>query len=233
MLAWNIGIGGLLNCLEVAKEVKCAVFTPSSIGAFGGGTPLDFTPQDTIMRPQTIYGISKVTGELLSDYYYKKYGVDTRSVRFPGIISNMTLPGGGTTDYAVEIYYDAVTQKSFTCPLRPGTFLDMMYMPDAINAAIDLMEADPAKLKHRNAFNVTSMSFDPEMIAAEIRKHIPDFAMNYEIEPVKQGIAEGWPNSMDDSAAREEWGWNPQWNLQTMTVDMLKMIREKYAKGLI
>jgi nucleoside-diphosphate-sugar epimerase len=233
MLAWNIGIGGLLNCLEVAKEVKCAVFTPSSIGAFGGGTPLDFTPQDTIMRPQTIYGISKVTGELLSDYYYKKYGVDTRSVRFPGIISNMTLPGGGTTDYAVEIYYDAVTKKSFTCPLRPGTFLDMMYMPDAINAAIDLMEADPAKLKHRNAFNVTSMSFDPEMIAAEIRKHIPDFAMNYEIEPVKQGIAEGWPNSMDDSAAREEWGWNPQWNLQTMTVDMLKMIREKYAKGLI
>lgn len=233
MLAWNIGINGLLNCLEVAKEVGCSVFTPSSIGAFGGGTPLDHTPQDTIMRPQTIYGISKVTGELLSDYYYKKYGVDTRSVRFPGIISNVTLPGGGTTDYAVEIYYDAVKTRRFTCPLKQGTFLDMMYMPDAINAAIDLMEADPAKLKHRNSFNVTSMSFDPEMIAAEIRKHIPDFAMNYEIEPVKQGIAESWPNSMDDTAAREEWGWNPQWNLQTMTVDMLKMIREKHEKGLI
>ena len=161
-VAWNIGIGGLMNCLEMGREFGCAVSTPSSIGAFGGGTPLDHTPQDTIMRPQTMYGVSKVAGELLSDYYFKRFGVDTRSVRYPGIISNATLPGGGTTDYAVEIYYEAIKTKKFICPLGAGTFLDMMYMPDAIDAAIDLMEADPSKLKHRNAFNVSAKSFDPK-----------------------------------------------------------------------
>lgn len=233
LAAWNVGIGGLMNCLEVAREYKCALFTPSSIGAFGGGTPLDNTPQDTIQRPQTMYGVTKVTGELLSDYYFKRFGVDTRSVRYPGIISNVTLPGGGTTDYAVEIYYEAIKNKKFTCPLGKGTFLDMMYMPDAINAAIDLMEADPAKLIHRNSFNVTAMSFDPEIIANEIKKHIPDFQMEYNVEPVKQAIANSWPNSMDDTCAREEWGWNPQWNLEKMTADMLKVIGEKHAKGLI
>lgn len=233
MLAWNIGIGGLLNCLEVAREVGCAVFTPSSIGAFGGGTPLDQTPQDTIMRPETIYGISKVTGELLSDYYFKKYGVDTRSVRFPGIISSMTKPGGGTTDYAVEIYYDAFEHHTFECPLAPGTFLDMMYMPDAVNAAIELMEADPEKLVHRNAFNITAMSFDPETLAAEIRKHIPDFSITYKVDPLKQRIADSWPNSLDDTCARNEWGWNPKWNLQTMTTDMLRAIGEKSEKGFL
>lgn len=233
VVAWNIGIGGLMNCLEVAREFNCAVSTPSSIGAFGGGTPLDKTPQDTIQRPQTMYGVSKVTGELLSDYYHKRFGVDTRSVRYPGIISNVTLPGGGTTDYAVEIYYEAIKNGKFTCPLGAGTFLDMMYMPDAIDAAIDLMEADPAKLKHRNSFNVTAMSFDPEIIAAEIKKHIPNFEMSYDVDSVKQEIANSWPNSMDDSAAREEWGWNPKWDLTEMTKDMLKVIGEKHAKGLI
>ncbi len=233
LAAWNVGIGGLLNCLEISREYNCALFTPSSIGAFGGGTPLDNTPQDTIQRPQTMYGVTKVTGELLSDYYYKRFGVDTRSVRYPGIISNVTLPGGGTTDYAVEIYYDAIKKGKFVCPLGKGTFLDMMYMPDAIDAAIDLMEADPSKLKHRNSFNVTGMSFDPEILATEIKKHIPEFEMIYEVEPMKQAIANSWPNSMDDSAAREEWGWNPKWKLDNMTVDMLKVIGEKHAKGLI
>ncbi len=231
--AWNVGIGGLMNCLEVAREFNCALSTPSSIGAFGGGTPLDKTPQDTIQRPQTMYGVTKVTGELLADYYHKRFGVDTRSVRYPGIISNVTLPGGGTTDYAVEIYYEAVKTGKYTCPLGAGTFLDMMYMPDAIEAAIDLMEADPSKLVHRNSFNVTAMSFDPEIIAKEIKKHIPGFVMDYNVEPIKQAIANSWPNSMDDSCARSEWGWRPKWDLEKMTVDMLRAIREKKAKGLI
>ncbi|MCD6659541.1 MAG: NAD-dependent epimerase/dehydratase family protein [Lentimicrobium sp.] len=233
MLAWNIGVNGMLNCLEVARELGCAVFTPSSIAAFGPDTPADNTPQDTIQRPCTMYGVTKVTGELMSDYYFKKYGVDTRSVRYPGIISNVTLPGGGTTDYAVEIYYDAVKKGSYTSPLGAGTFLDMMYMPDAIDACINLMEADPSKLKHRNSFNISAMSIDPEMLAAEIRKHLPGFVLNYDIEPVKQGIANSWPNSMNDSCAREEWGWKPNWNLQDMTADMLKVVGEKFAKGLI
>lgn len=233
LMAWQIGVGGLMNCLEVAREYRCALFTPSSIGAFGGGTPLDNTPQDTIQRPQTMYGITKVTGELLSDYYYKKFGVDTRSVRFPGIISNVTLPGGGTTDYAVEIYYEAIKNGNYTCPLSAGTFLDMMYMPDALDAAIQLMEADPSRLVHRNSFNVTAMSFDPEMIAAEIRKHIPGFTIDYQVEPVKQAIANSWPNKMDDRCAREEWGWSPHWDLEKMTVDMLRAIRGKMEQGLI
>ena len=233
LLAWHVGIGGLFNCLEIEKEYKCALFTPSSIGAFGPNTPHDNTPQDTIQRPQTIYGISKVTGELLSDYYFKKYGVDTRSVRFPGLISNVTLPGGGTTDYAVEIYYEAVKNGRYTCPLRAGTFMDMMYMPDALDAAIELMEANPDKLVHRNSFNVTAMSFDPEILAAEIKKHIPDFTMDYNVEPVKQSIADSWPNSLDDSCARAEWGWNPKWGLTEMTVDMLEAIKVKKEKGIL
>ncbi|MCJ7802018.1 MAG: NAD-dependent epimerase/dehydratase family protein, partial [Candidatus Marinimicrobia bacterium] len=186
VLAWNVNINGLYNVLEVAREFKCAVFTPSSIGAFGPTTPLDNTPQDTIQRPNTMYGVTKVSGELLCDYYYKRFGVDTRGVRYPGIISNETLPGGGTTDYAVEIYYEAIKHKKYTCNLPAGTFLDMMYMPDAIKAGIDLMEADPARLKHRNAFNVTAMSFDPEIIAGAIRKHIPEFTIDYKVDPVKK-----------------------------------------------
>jgi nucleoside-diphosphate-sugar epimerase len=232
-LAWNIGVNGLYNVLEVARENNCAVFFPSSIGAFGPTTPLDDTPQDTIQRPTSMYGITKVTGEMLCDYYYMRFGVDTRGVRYPGIISNVTLPGGGTTDYAVEIYYEAVKNGKFTCPLAKGTFLDMMYMPDAIDAAINLMEADPSDLKHRNAFNISAMSFDPEIIAAEIRKHIPGFVMDYDVDPVKQKIADTWPNRMDDTAAREEWGWDPKYNLESMTADMLKVISEKHNKGLI
>jgi nucleoside-diphosphate-sugar epimerase len=231
--AWHVGMNGLLNVLEVSREYRCAVFTPSSIGAFGLSTPLDNTPQDTIQRPQTMYGVTKVAGELLSDYYFKRFGVDTRSVRYPGIISNVTPPGGGTTDYAVEIFYAAVKEKKFTCPISSKTFLDMMYMPDALEAAIQLMEVDPSRLKHRNSFNVTAMSFCPEMIAAEIRRHIPDFEINYKIDPIKQSIAESWPNKMDDSCAREEWNWNPKYDLPMVTEDMLRVIKKKYEGGFI
>ena len=226
-LAWKIGIDGLWNVLEVARENKCAVFTPSSIGSFGESTPHVQTPQDTIQRPRTMYGISKVTTELLSDYYFNKYGVDTRAVRFPGIISNVTPPGGGTTDYAVDIYYSDVKGEKFICPIPEGTLMDMMYMPDALNAAISLMEADPTKLVHRNAFNIASMSFAPETIYAAIKKHVPDFEMEYKVDPLKQRIANSWPDSMDDSCAREEWGWKPAYDLESMTVDMLEKLRAK------
>ena len=221
MLGWNVGIGSLVNCLEVARVFGCAVFTPSSIGAFGPNTPKDMTPQDTIQRPNTIYGVTKVTGELLSDYYFTRFGVDTRSVRFPGLISNLTLPGGGTTDYAVEIYYSAVKGEKFICPLEKGTFMDMMYMPDALDAMVDIMEADPSKLIHRNSFNVTAMSFDPEILYNTIKKYIPTFEMEYKPEPIKQAIANSWPNSLDDSCARNEWGWNPKYDIDKMSVDMI------------
>ena len=226
-LAWNVNINGLYNVLEVSREYKCAVFTPSSIGAFGPSTPPDDTPQDTFQRPNTMYGVTKVAGELLCDYYYKRFGVDTRGVRYPGIISNETLPGGGTTDYAVDIYYEAIKQKKYTCFLKAGTFLDMMYMPDALKAAVDIMEADPAKLIHRNAFNISTMSFDPEMLAASIREHIPEFELTYDIDPVRQAIADSWPNHMDDSAAAAEWGWSYIYDLPKMTEDMLTVLGEK------
>ncbi|GBU06752.1 UDP-glucose 4-epimerase [Bacteroidales bacterium] len=226
-LGWDVGVGSLMNCLDVAKEYKCSVFTPSSIGAFGPETPRDKTPQDTIQRPKTVYGITKVLGELISDYYFQHWGIDTRSVRFPGIISNLTPPGGGTTDYAVEIFYKAIKGEKFVCPLKAGTFMDMMYMPDALDAAVNIMEADASKLIHRNAFNVTAMSFDPEMLLAEIRKHLPNFQMTYEIDPLKQSIADSWPNSLDDSCAKNEWNWQSKFNLETMTADMLANLREK------
>ena len=232
-LAWHIGMNGLVNVLEIARELKCAVFTPSSIGAFGPDAPKDKTPQDTIQRPQTMYGVTKVAGELLSDYYFKRFGVDTRSVRYPGLISNVTLPGGGTTDYAVDIFYSAIRTKSFTCPLKAGTLMDMMYMPDALDAAVNLMEADASKLVHRNSFNVTAMSFDPEILAAEIRKHIPEFTIDYKIDEVRQAIANSWPNSLDDSCARSEWGWNPKYDLSAMATDMLEILGKKHAEGLI
>lgn len=225
--AWDIQMNGLINVLEIAREKHCAVFTPSSIGSFGPDTPRDNTPQDTIQRPTSMYGVTKVATELLSDYYHIKYGVDTRSVRFPGLISYTTLPGGGTTDYAVEIYYAAVKGEEFVCPLAPGTYLDMMYMPDALKAAVNIMQARERYLVHRNSFNITSMSFDPEGIAAAIRKEIPDFRMRYEVDPVRQSIADSWPNRMDDVCARKEWGWTPSYNLETMTHDMIVNLRLK------
>lgn len=227
-LAWKIGVGGLYNTLEVAREKGCAVFTPSSIGSFGKSTPRDNTPQDTIQRPDTIYGVTKVTGELLSDYYARRFAVDTRSVRFPGLISFVTPPGGGTTDYAVDIYYSAVKGETFKCPIAPGTFMDMMYMPDALRGMIEIMEADPSRLVHRNSFNLASMSFDPQIIYNKIKEYVPDFKMEYEVDPLRQAIAESWPNSLDDSCARQEWDWRPQYDLDAMTRDMLKNLRKKF-----
>lgn len=229
-LAWHIGINGLWNILEVARENHCAVFTPSSIGSFGPTTPHLMTPQDTVQRPKTMYGITKVTTELLSDYYFLKYGVDTRSVRYPGVISYVTPPGGGTTDYAVDIYYYAVRGERFVCPLKPGTLMDMIYMPDALKATMMLMEANPDKLIHRNSFNIASMSFGPETIFEEIRKHKPTFEMVYEVDPLKQGIADSWPDRMDDSCAREEWGWTPDYDLSAMTTDMLDKLAIKLGR---
>ncbi|MCT8975618.1 L-threonine 3-dehydrogenase [Clostridium sp. CX1] len=227
VLAWEINMGGLFNALEVARELNCSFFTPSSIGAFGPSTPKVKTPQDTIQRPQTMYGVTKVSGELLCDYYFKRFGVDTRGVRFPGLISYETLPGGGTTDYAVDIYYEALKNGKYTSFIDKGTFMDMMYMPDALNAIVTLMEADPKKLIHRNAFNITAMSIEPEMVAAEIKKHIPSFEINYDVDPVRQGIANSWPDSIDDSAAREEWGFNAKYDLALMSKDMLEKLRVK------
>jgi len=225
--AWNVNMGGLYKVLEVGREFGCAIFTPSSIAAFGPTSQKVKTPQDDIQRPNTMYGVTKVAGELLCDYYHKRFGVDTRGVRFPGLISYETLPGGGTTDYAVHIYYDALKNKKYASFIAEGTFMDMMYMPDALNAIVALMEADDTKLKHRNAFNIAAMSFAPEHIAAEIKKHIPEFEMSYNVDPIRQTIADSWPDSLDDSAAKEEWGWNPKYDLASMTVDMLDKLKEK------
>ncbi|HYN20371.1 MAG TPA: L-threonine 3-dehydrogenase [Thermoanaerobaculia bacterium] len=226
-VAWDVNMGGLYRVLEVARESRCAVFHPSSIGAFGPGTPKDRTPQDTVQRPTTMYGVTKVAGELLCDYYFHRFNVDTRGVRFPGLISYGAPPGGGTTDYAVEIFYEAIRHEHYTCFLEPDTRLDMMYMPDAIKAAIDVMEAGRDRLVHRNAFNVTAMNFTPEELAAAIRKHIPGFRIEYHVDPVRQAIADSWPNSLDDSAAREEWGWSPAFGLETMVEDMLENLGKK------
>ena len=227
LLAWKINMDGLVNALEVARERSMQFFTPSSIGAFGPTTPKDNTPQDTIQRPTTMYGVNKVSGELLSDYYYQKFGVDTRGLRFPGLISYATPPGGGTTDYAVQIYYDAILKGEYTSYIAKDTFMDMMYMPDALNAIINVMEADPAKLIHRNSFNVTAMSVDPEMIAQAIRKHMPEFKLDYNVDPVRQAIADSWPNSIDASAATTEWGFKAEYDLDKMTIDMLNKLKGK------
>ncbi|MBN1151021.1 L-threonine 3-dehydrogenase [candidate division WOR-3 bacterium] len=226
-LAWDINMNGLYNVLEIAREKKCAVFVPSSIAAFGPETPKDKTPQDTIQRVSTMYGVTKVAGELLSDYYFNRFGVDTRGLRYPGIISYETPPGGGTTDYAVEIFYEAIKKGKYGCFLKSDTMLDMMYMPDCLKSTVELMEADPSKLKHRNAFNVTAFSCTPELLAEEIKKHIPEFSIYYEIDEVKQSIANSWPNSLDDSAARDEWGWKPDYTLSAMTKDMLEKLSKK------
>ena len=221
--AWNINIGGLINALEVSRELDLQFFTPSSIGAFGPSTPKDNTPQDTLMRPTTMYGVNKVSGELLCDYYYERFGVETRGVRFPGLISYKTPPGGGTTDYAIEIYYEAIKNKAYTSFIGKNTKMDMMYMPDAINAIIDLMEADP----HRNAFNITSFSAAPEDFAAANQKYIPEFTLSYDVDPVRQAIAESWPNHIDSTEAENEWRFKADYDLDKMTKDMLEKIKEK------
>lgn len=225
--AWGLNMRSQFAVLEVAREQGCAVFTPSSIGAFGPSTPKDWTAQDTLQRPTSMYGITKVAGELLCDYYFHKFGVDTRGVRYPGLISYKTLPGGGTTDYAVEIFYAAVRDHRYTCFLKGDTYLDMMYMPDAVKAAIDIMEADPEKLRHRNAFNVTAMSVCPEDLAGYIRAHIPAFEIDYVVDPLRQAIANSWPNNMEDYAARVEWGWQPDYGIEEMTAEMLEKIGER------
>ena len=233
LLAWNLNMGGLVNALEASRELGLQFFTPSSIGAFGPSTPKKNTPQDTLQRPTTMYGVNKVSGELLCDYYFNKFGLDTRGLRFPGLISNETLPGGGTTDYAVDIYYKAIKEASYTSYIAAGTYMDMMYMPDALQAIVDLMEADASKLIHRNAFNVTAMSFEPEQIAASIRKEIPTFTMDFEVDPIRQAIANSWPDSIDATAAKEEWGFSYKYDLDAMTKDMLTKLAAKQTADLL
>jgi len=226
-VAWELNMGGLYKILEVARENRCALFFPSSIAAFGPETPRVATPQDTVQRPTTIYGVTKVAGELLCDYYALRFGVDVRGLRFPGLISHTALPGGGTTDYAVAIFYDALRHGRYECFLGPDTRLDMMYMPDAIRAMLELMEAPAPRLRHRNAFNLGAINFTPDELAAEINKHLPGFEMRYVVDPVRQAIADSWPQSLDDSAAREEWGWKPRYDLAAMTAEMLAKLRPK------
>jgi nucleoside-diphosphate-sugar epimerase len=229
-VAWSLNMGGLSRVLEVARQFDCAIFLPSSIGAFGPSTPKRRTPQDTLQRPTTMYGVTKVSSELLCDYYHQRFGLDTRGLRLPGLISYVAPPGGGTTDWAVDIFHSAVRGRPYTCFLRPDSCLDMMYMPDATRAIIELMEADPSQLVHRNAFNVTAMHLDPQGLAGEIRKHVPGFEIDYEVDPLRQAIADSWPDAVDDSAARKEWGWQPQYDgVEAMVVDMLKKLQAQQA----
>lgn len=225
--AWNVNMAGLYNVLEAARQYRCQVFFPSSIGAFGPSTPRHHTPQEAIQRPTTMYGVTKVSGELLCDYYAARFGVDTRGLRLPGLISSIALPGGGTTDYAVEIFYQALRYRHYTCFLGPNTRLDMMYMPDAIEAMISLMDAAAAKLRYRNAYNVTAMNITPPELAAEIRKHIPSFVIDYQVDPVRQAIADSWPCSLDDTAAREDWHFAPRYDLAGMVADMLTRLGDR------
>lgn len=227
ILAWNLNMGGLINALEMAREYDLSFFTPSSIGAFGPNTPKDQTPQVTIQRPSTMYGVTKVSGELLGDYYHQKFGVDTRSVRFPGLISYDTLPGGGTTDYAVDIYYEALKKQAYASFIDKGTYMDMMYMPDAVNAIIQLMEAPGEQLVHRNAYNVSAMSVAPEDFEQAIKAHMPEFKLTFDVDPIRQSIAESWPNAIDTTVASKEWGFSPKYNLEKMTADMLDQLKKK------
>ncbi len=230
-LAWNVNTNGLYKILEIARERRIdRIFCPSSIAAFGPETPRDNTPQDTVLRPTTIYGVTKVAGELLGEYYFHRFGLDARGVRYPGIISSEALPGGGTTDYAVEIFYEAVKHKKYTCFLKGDTVLPMMYMPDCIKATLNVMDADLDRLKHHTGFNLAAMSFSPEELAAEIQKHIPEFICEYQPD-YRQEIAESWPRTIDDSAAREQWGWEPEYDLAAMVADMLEKLSARYEAG--
>ena len=231
LLAWQVNVAGLLNALEVARELELAqVLCPSSIAVFGAGVPKEDTPQETTLKPSTMYGITKVAGELLCDYYVHRFGIDARGLRYPGIISAETLPGGGTTDYAVEIYYKAIEEGRYTCFVREDTRLPMMYMPDCIKATVDLMEADFGRLKHHGDFNIGAMSFSAGELAASIRERVPDFEVTYEPD-YRQDIADSWPSSVDDSAARAEWGWAPNYDLDAMTEDMLTKLRKRHSEG--
>ena len=231
--AWNVNVNGLCNVLEIARECKSMrVFCPSSIAVFGPRSPRDNTPQDAILDPTTMYGISKVAGELLCGYYAERFGVDVRGVRYPGIISHETLPGGGTTDYAVAIFYEAVARGRYTCFVREDTVLPMMYMPDCIRGAIELMEADPCRLKHHADYNLASMSFSAGQLAAEIRRHIPGFVCEYRPDS-RQAIADSWPRSIDDRAARDEWDWRPEYDLASMTADMLAKLKRRHENRLL
>lgn len=223
-IAWSVNMGGLYNVLEVARQYDCAVFFPSSIGAFGPSTPRDRTPQTTVQRPTTIYGVTKVSGELLADYYALRFGVDTRGLRLPGLISYAAPPGGGTTDYAVEIFRQALRYRHYTCFLSADTRLDMMYMPDAIRAMIEVMEADASRLRYRNAYNVTAMSFTPAELAAAVARQLPGFEIDYEVDPVRQAIADSWPRSLDDGAARADWDWSPRYDIDAMCADMIEKL---------
>jgi nucleoside-diphosphate-sugar epimerase len=228
---WNVNINGLYNILEIAREHQMTrVFVPSSIAVFGPEAPREDTPQETVLKPRTMYGLTKVAGELLGDYYFKKFNIDVRGVRYPGIISSGTLPGGGTTDYAVEIFYEAIKNKKYTCFVKRDTVLPMMYMPDCIKATIDLMEADISRLVHHCDFNLGAMSFSAGELADEIRKHIPEFECEYKPD-FRQDIADSWPQSIDDSAAQREWGWKPRYDLPTMTKDMLDELGKRYKSG--
>lgn len=230
-LAWEVNMEGVYNVLEAAREYKVErMFFPSSIAAFGPSTPKDNTPQDTILQPTTMYGLTKVTGEMLCNYYVERFGMDIRGVRFPGIISSVTPPGGGTTDYAVAIFYEALRHKSYECFVKEDTVLPMMYMPDAIKGMIDLMEADRNKLQHHANFNLASMSFSVKELALEIKKHIPGFVCTYKPD-FRQRIADSWPRSIDDSVARAEWNWKPTYDLASMTKDMLEKLGKRHKEG--
>jgi nucleoside-diphosphate-sugar epimerase len=230
-LAWDVNVNGLLNVLNTALDRKMVqVVVPSSIGVFGPGSPLDNTPNDTVLRPTTMYGITKVSGELLCNYYVHRYNLDVRGLRYPGVISSETLPGGGTTDYAVEIFYEAIKNKRYTCFLREDTRLPMMYMPDCIKATLELMEAPFDNLKHHADFNLAAMNFSAAELVREIKKHIPDFECTYKPD-FRQAIADSWPNSLDDTPAREEWGWHPQYDLTSMTKDMLEKLGTRHRNG--
>jgi nucleoside-diphosphate-sugar epimerase len=228
MKGWNLNMNSLFHVLNLAKDKKIEkIFWPSSIAVFGPTTPKTDTPQHTIMEPSTVYGISKQTGERWCEYYYNRYGVDVRSIRYPGLISYKTLPGGGTTDYAVDIYHKALKHQKYVCFLKAGTFLPMMFMDDAINATVSIMEASPEKIKIRSSYNLSGMSFDPAEIAKSIQKHIPEFAISYEPD-FRQAIADSWPQSIDDSEAQKDWGWHSRFSLDEMTEIMLENLKSKY-----
>jgi threonine 3-dehydrogenase len=228
---WEVNVTGLLNVLEAARELGLyRVLCPSSIAVFGPDTPRRNTPQETVLRPTTMYGVTKVAGELLCDYYFQRFGVDARGLRYPGIVSSEAMPGGGTTDYAVDIFYKAIEQGSYTCFLGPDTALPMMYMPDCLKCTLDLLEAPIESLKHHGDFNVAAMSFTPAQLAAEIAKHVPGFSISYEPD-FRQQIADSWPASIDDSAARREWGWQPEYDLPAMVADMLTRLRTRLEAG--